>query len=102
MAKRVIWTKNTQKERSDILRYWAERNKSTVYSKKLNKLFKESINSLKIKPEIGRKSDIENVRIKIVRDYLIFYETTKDILYVLSVWDNRQDPNKLNLKKASW
>lgn len=54
-----------------------------------------------MRPEIGRKSDIEHVRVKIVRDYLIFYESTTDVLYILSVWDSRQDPNKLKIKKAS-
>src|SRR5690554_5127905 len=99
MAKRIVWTVNAQRERREILRYWVERNKSAAYSKKLNKLFKESINLLKIRPESGRKSDIENVRIKIVRDYLIFYETTPDILFILSIWDSHQDPNILNVKK---
>ena len=98
MAKRVIWTVDAQRERREILRYWADRNKSTSYSKKLNKLFKESINLLKIRPEIGRNSDIKNVRIKIVRDYLIFYDTTADNLYILSIRGSRQDPNMLNDK----
>ena len=101
MAKRVIWTKNAQKERKEILKYWIERNKSKTYSKKLNELFKDSINLLKLRPEIGKKTDIENVRIKIIRDYLIFYESSSDKIYILSIWDSRQDPNSLIIKKAS-
>jgi len=101
MAKRVIWTKNAQKERKEILKYWIERNKSKTYSKKLNELFKDSINLLKLRPEIGKKTDIENVRIKIIRDYLIFYESSSDKIYILSIWDSRQDPNSLKIKKAS-
>ncbi len=80
MAKRVIWTKNAQQERMGILEYWLERNKSKTYSIKLDNLFKESINLLKIRPDIGKKTDIENVRIKIVREYLIFYESTPDLI----------------------
>jgi addiction module RelE/StbE family toxin len=97
MAKQVIWTKNAQRERKEILKYWIEQNKSKTYSIKFNNLFKESINLLKIRPEIGKKTDIENVRIKIVRDYLIFYELTPDFINILSTWDSRQDPNKLKI-----
>ena len=101
MAKRVIWTKNAQKDRKEIFEYWNERNKSKIYSKKLNTLFNHSVNLLKSRPEIGKKTDIENVRIKIVRDYLIFYELSENIIYILTVWDSRQDPSELEIKKAS-
>lgn len=46
-------------------------------------------------PDIGRKTDIPNVRIKIIRNYLIFYEIKGDSLHILSFWDNRQDPQKI-------
>jgi len=48
-------------------------------------------------PEIGRKTDIPNVRIKIVRDYLIFYEVQNESILILSFWDSRQNPEKLKL-----
>ena len=49
-------------------------------------------------PEMGRSTDIENVRQKLVRDYLIFYEVDGEIINILTVWDPRQDPDKLELR----
>jgi len=47
-------------------------------------------------PELGRPTDDKNARIKIVRDYLIIYEVDdKERLLILTIWDNRQDPKKL-------
>ncbi|WP_309877009.1 type II toxin-antitoxin system RelE/ParE family toxin [Chryseobacterium sediminis] len=42
-------------------------------------------------PAIGRKTDIENVRVKIVKDYLIFYEFSASELIILSIWDGRRE-----------
>ena len=46
-------------------------------------------------PEIGRKTDIKNIRIKLVRDYLLFYEETEKEIIILTIWDNRRDPEQV-------
>lgn len=92
MAKRkVIWTIKSNKERKDILEYWMLRNKSKTFSLKLNKLILYNIELLAEHPAIGRKTDIERVRVKIVRDYLIFYEFSASELIILSIWDGRRE-----------
>lgn len=96
MAKKIIWTKKANEERKEILDYWIQRNQSKTYSIKLNKLIVETLTRLSVQPELGRKTDIENVRVKLVRDYLLFYEINKLDLIVLSIWDGRK--NELNLK----
>ncbi len=101
MARRIIWTKIAQEDRKQIFEYWNNRNKSKEYSKKLQSLFKESLLLVKNNPSIGKKSDLKDVRIKIVRDYQLFYQHTKDSIYVLTIWDSRQDPDKLEIIKAS-
>ena len=92
MAKQIIWTKRAQDDRKEILHYWRVRNQSNIYSKKLNELIKKAVKLVAAHPQIGRHSDIENVRVKLVRDYLIFYEETKEQVYILSIWDNRRNP----------
>ncbi|MFS4474284.1 type II toxin-antitoxin system RelE/ParE family toxin [Chryseobacterium sp. YR459] len=95
MAKRkVIWTVKANKERKDILEYWIVRNKSKTFSIKLNKLILYNVGLLADHPTIGRKTDIERVRVKIVRDYLIFYEFSSSELIILSVWDGRRENKK--------
>ena len=95
MAKQVIWSLKAQDNKRNILDYWRKRNQSNTYSKKLNLLFKEAINIIKDFPQIGKLTDSTNIRIKIVRDYLIIYEDTETTIYILAIWDGRQDPNKL-------
>ena len=98
MAKKIIWTEKATIERKEILEYWVERNKSKTFSLKLNRLFVETLRLLADFPNIGRKTDLENVRVKIVKDYLLFYEIKNSELIVLSIWDLRRDENKLKIK----
>ena len=95
MAKKVIWSLRAQNDKKEILDYWRQRNKSNTYSKKLNELFKESIKIILDFPQIGKVTDDTKARIKIVRDYLIIYEETETQIFILTIWDSRQDPDKL-------
>lgn len=99
MAKRkVSWTKKANFERKEILNYWISRNKSKTYSTKLNKFFINTLEKVSETPTIGRKTEFENVRVKIVRDYLLFYEYDEKILKVLSIWDGNREENTLEIK----
>jgi plasmid stabilization system protein ParE len=97
-SKKIIWTEKANFERQEILEYWMKRNKSTIYSVKLNKLFIGTIKHLSRNPMIGRKTDFENVCVKLVRNYLIFYECDSEILKVLSIWDGKRNEENLRIK----
>ncbi len=98
MARQIKWTFTAQQERREILEYWVKHNKSKTYSRKLNKLIISSIQEVSKNPSIGRKTEFVNVRVKIVRDYLLFYEVTPTVIFVLSVWDGRRDNSNRLLK----
>lgn len=98
MAKQIVWSRRAQRDRREILEYWRIRNKSNSYSKKLNRLFKESIKIITDFPQIGKPTDEANTRIKIVKDYLIIYEETQTQIVILTIWDSRQDPDKLKAR----
>jgi toxin YoeB len=91
MARQIVWTFTAQQERREILEYWVKRNKSKTYSRKLSKLIISALQDVSKNPLIGRKTDILNIRVKIVKEYLLFYEITPTIINVLSVWDGRRD-----------
>lgn len=96
MAKRIIWSKRAQNDRIAIFTYWNKRNKLKVYSKKLNGLFKEAVKLISEYPQIGKPTDNIHARVKIVSDYLIFYEMDKKgQLLILTIWDSRQNPKRL-------
>ena len=96
MARQVIWSFRAQEEKREILKYWSQRNKSTRYSKNLNQLFKDSVELIREHPHIGKLTDTPYIRIKIVKDYLLIYEVSENAISILSIWDSRQDPDKLS------
>jgi plasmid stabilization system protein ParE len=97
MAKKIIWSKRALKERFELFDYWNKRNKSTRYSLKLNQQIKATTYLLSMSPLIGKKTDIEAIRIKIIEEYLLFYEIQENQIIILSIKDGRQHPDKMKL-----
>ncbi|MBK8388337.1 MAG: type II toxin-antitoxin system RelE/ParE family toxin [Saprospiraceae bacterium] len=95
MVKQIIWSKKAKEDKTEILRYWLNRNKSNVYPKKLNDLIKEAILWIVENPFVRRNTDYEGVYVKQVRDYFILFEETESTIYILTIWDTRQDPKKI-------
>ncbi|MGE5448683.1 MAG: type II toxin-antitoxin system RelE/ParE family toxin [Bacteroidales bacterium] len=99
MVRQIIWTENAQKERIAILSFWNKQNRSFHYSRKLNKWIIETLRLICKFPAIGKRTNKENVRVKVLKDYLIIYEITKSAIIVLSLWDCRQNPQDLKRLK---
>lgn len=98
MVRRVVWTRKAIEERKAILSYWIRRTKSKVYSLKLNNLFIENTKILSEQPFIGRKTDEENIRVRIIRNYLVFYEIEQTQIIILTIWDSRRSPQNSSLE----
>lgn len=92
MAKRITWSEQAHKDRKEILQFWQDHNKSKTYSIKLNRLFKEAVQIISEFPKIGKLTNFKDVRAKIVRDYYIFYQEINNQVFILTIWDTRQDP----------
>lgn len=99
MVEQVVWTERALRERKEILSFWIDHNDSKDYSTKLNSLFKEATQLIKSHPYIGQPTDIDNIRVKIIRDYLMFYEISHENIYILTIWDSRQDPDTMEFRK---
>ena len=74
------------------------KNKSKNYSIKLNQLFIEILKQVAESPTIGRKTEFENVRVRIVRDYLLFYKYDQKQIKVLTVWDGNREEKTLKIE----
>ncbi len=98
MASKVVWSVRAQRERFEILEYWVNRNKSKTYSRKLFQLFRIGMKKVAEMPESGIPTENQDIRIKIIKDYLVYYyiSPTKTI-EVLTVWDSRRNPKKFKL-----
>ncbi|HRO42470.1 MAG TPA: type II toxin-antitoxin system RelE/ParE family toxin [Flavipsychrobacter sp.] len=93
--RRVIWSLTAQADRKAILNYWKKRNKSSVYPKKLRQTINHIIQQLLSQPHIGAELT-KHIRKKTVNDYLIIYEFNDEVLLILSIFDTRQNPDKLD------
>ncbi len=67
-------------------------------AKKLHRLFLEAIEIISLYPEMSVKTNIPQIRLKLVRDYNIIYSiTASDELFIIDIWDTRQNPKKFPL-----
>jgi len=99
MAKRkLIWSQIAKIKLFEILDFFNGRNNSTTYSQKLyTKIVREA--SVLIKhPEIGIKTDIDDVRCLIIDNYMVFYEQNETNIIIHTIWDTRQNPETLKIK----
>ncbi len=98
MAKEIVWTQTSIQDRYKIYEFWLIKNKSDLYSEKLEKLFTEAANLLAEFPEIGTQTDFSEVRVKVVRDYKLFYISLTNSIQIIRIWGARQNPEDLELK----
>ena len=79
----------------NILDFYIERNKSNAYSKKLYSKIQQKLKVLIKNPEAGIKTDVPNIRGLIIENYTVFYEVYQEKIIIHTIWDGRQNPEKL-------
>ncbi|WP_269243326.1 type II toxin-antitoxin system RelE/ParE family toxin [Flavobacterium limnophilum] len=92
VARRIVWSSSAKLQLKAIFEYFNFRNKSKLYSIKLNTLIQTELKTLLQQPNIGKKTDSINVRGLLIENYYVFYEINETHIIILSVWDTRQDP----------
>lgn len=95
VARRIVWSSSAKLQLKAIFEYFNFRNKSKSYSLKLNRLIQTELKILLQKPTIGKKTNSINVRGLLIENYYIFYEINETHIIILSVWDTRQNPERL-------
>ena len=96
MVKQIIWSRLAHNDRLNILKYWIEKNKSISYSKRLNQIFENTADLISRYPKIGKPTEVNGIRYKIVKDYLFTYRETEKFIEILTIWDSRQDSDKFD------
>jgi plasmid stabilization system protein ParE len=96
MAKRkIIWTETAAKQRREILRYWTERNRSTIYAEKLIEITASHLKIISKNPHLYKETSMNQIRESAMGHFSIYYKTSPNQIIVMAFWDNRQDPKKL-------
>lgn len=98
VKRKIVWSNRANIKLFEILDFYKKRNKSTTFSKKLFKKFVSEISLLVEQPELGVKTDIDNVRGLIVDNFILYYEIYTDLIVIHTVWDCRQNPESLKIK----
>ena len=100
MAKRkIVWSSKAKIDLQQILEYFYIRNGSKTYSVKLNSKIRRAVRLLSNHPFLGLQSDVENVRVLVEGDYVIFYQVDKETISITTIWDCRQNPDNLTTPK---
>ena len=93
MAKyKIDWSVEARLDLIDILEFYVIRNRSALYSKKINAKINKSIKLITKNPFIGKQSQIDSVRALITGDYQIIYEIFVDEITIIMIWDCHRDP----------
>lgn len=90
--RKINWSLNALTKKKSIFNFWNNRNKSILYSTKLELLFLETLERIAIEPDASIATNSENIRAVLVRDYYLIFEINKYTINVLDVWDTRQNP----------
>ena len=96
VKRKIIWTLKAKNQLFSILEYFAKRTKSKTYSIKLHKKIKSEILITLKQPNIGKQTDVLNIRGLIIENYIVFYELLDTNIIILNIWDCRQNPENLN------
>ncbi|MDX1960543.1 MAG: type II toxin-antitoxin system RelE/ParE family toxin [Leptospiraceae bacterium] len=97
MAQKIIWSQRSLNEFNEILEYWTKKNQSDTYSKKLATQIIKSVDKIGKFIYIGKETEDEKARVYLSGNYSIFYEIAKEEIVILCLWDNRRNPDTLNL-----
>jgi plasmid stabilization system protein ParE len=99
MAKRkIVWSNRAKIRLYAILDFYIVRNKSKVYSIKLQKLISKEVNLLLKQPDLGLKTSEDSTRGLIIENYIVYYEITDDKIIIHTIWDSRQNPDNKIIK----
>lgn len=77
------------------MEYWIDSNKTKTYATKLNEIFNERIKLISQYPNLGKITDMKDIRVHIVKDYFLLYQVASKTIYIVSIFDTRQDPKKI-------
>lgn len=95
MARKIIWSAKASTEKDQILLFWLYHNHSKSYPKKLDQLFHQATKWLTRNPFLGRRTSREGIRVKLVRDYFVFYKFDEKTRWILTIWDARRKPEEI-------
>ncbi len=91
MVRSVRWSPEAERDLSQILNFYFNKVNARKYARKLNNIIEAEIQVIHSYPQIGKESNVQNIRVKTVGNYQIIYEITDLEILILRLWDSRRD-----------
>jgi len=98
VKRKIVWSNRAKIRLYAILDFYIVRNKSKVYSIKLQKLISKEVNLLLKQPDLGLKTSEDTTRGLIIENYIVYYEISGDKIIIHTIWDSRQNPDNKIIK----
>ena len=96
MAKlKIIWTETALQLKRNILTFWIEKNKSTVFARKLNNLIFKRVKLIADTKVQFQKIQNSDIYVSNLGEYSILYRMDEKNLYILAIWNQKQNPDDL-------
>jgi len=96
----IKWTPEAEEWYHETLKYWINHNKSNVYSLKIIYEVEKMEMLLSENPYIGATvegAELETRRVIVLNQFSIYCNVENDVIAVVSFWNNKHNPQKLDL-----
>ena len=94
----IIWATRAENDYYDTLIYWTKRNKSNSFSNKLITEVDKKLNVILQNPESGLATNIPGThKVNFLKYFSIYYQVSEKYIAIVSFWDNRRNPEKLEI-----
>ncbi|MFC6269080.1 type II toxin-antitoxin system RelE/ParE family toxin [Frigoriflavimonas asaccharolytica] len=95
----INWSDEAKNVYYETLEYWSFRNKSDLYSEKIIEEVENMELLIAKNPSIGIKINFKGSRkVKVLKYFSLIYLINANNVEILSFWDNRRDPENLDIK----
>ncbi|MCL4483993.1 MAG: type II toxin-antitoxin system RelE/ParE family toxin [Bacteroidetes bacterium] len=97
----IKWSELSERQLKDIFNYYSFEISPRIARKIINRIINK-VSLLENNPLVGQKEELlfkypENFRYLIESNYKIIYWESDNIITIASVFDCRQNPNKMNI-----
>jgi plasmid stabilization system protein ParE len=98
MALKVSWSKEAREALVTVIAY-LEENWTDKEIRKFSSKVEEQISLISIKPKTYKKSKrlLGTHECLLTKHNSLFYTYTDTYLFIVTIWDNRQEPSKLKI-----
>ncbi|WP_172919645.1 type II toxin-antitoxin system RelE/ParE family toxin [Capnocytophaga canis] len=97
----IKWSYVAEQEYVDVLQFWISHNSSNTYSQKIMKAVEEAEDMLMKNPFIAEEKEdhkdgnvLRYRKLIILQNFSLIY-IVRDMIEIVSFWDNRQNPKQL-------